>query len=59
MEYTTFFWRISMEDKEKFKSKKWPEDVGATLICYEETTKEEKEKNKKEFDEILKERGIK
>lgn len=48
-----------MEDKEKFKSKKWHEDVGATLICHEETTKEEKEKNKKKLDEILKERGIK
>ena len=48
-----------MEDKEKFKSKRWHENVGAVLVCHEETSEEEKEKSKKEFDKILKDRGIK
>lgn len=47
-----------MEDKEKFKSKRWHEDIGAKLICHEETTKEEKEKNKKELENILRRRNI-
>ena len=47
-----------MEDKEKFKSKRWHEGVGAKLICHEETTKEEKEKNKKELENILRRRNI-
>lgn len=48
-----------MENKEKFKSKRWHEDVGAVAVGYEETTIEEQEKSKKEFDKILKDRGIK
>lgn len=50
-----------MDNKKLFKSPRWNEDVGAVSISigYEKMTKEQKEKNKKEFDKILKERGIK
>lgn len=49
-----------MENKKKlFTDKRWHEDVGTVVVGYEKSTEEEKEKSKKEFDKILKERGIK
>lgn len=47
-----------MENKEKFKSKRWHEDVGARIVGHEETTEDEKNKGKKELENILRERKI-
>lgn len=48
-----------MDNKELFKSPRWSEDVGAVSIGHEEMSEKQKERNKKEFDKILKEKGIK
>ncbi len=60
-----------MNKKELFKSPRWHEDVGAVEIKEEDmteemkkrmkewNTKEAREKSKKEFDKILKDKGIK
>lgn len=60
-----------MDKKELYKSSRWHEDVGAIRVKEEDmteemkkrkkelTSKEGREKSKKEFDKILRERGIK
>lgn len=48
-----------MKNDKLFKSPRWNENVGAVSIGHKEFTKEEKEKNKIEFDKILIEKGIK
>ena len=50
---------MEKDKKELFTSPRWHEDVGAVSVGHEKMTKEEKEKAKKEFDKILRERGIK
>lgn len=50
---------MEKDKKELFTSYRWHEDVGAVSIGHEEITKEEKKEAKKQFDKILKERGIK
>lgn len=45
--------------EEPFTSYRWHEDVGAKAVGYEESTEEEKEESKKQFDKILKDRDIK
>ncbi|MCI9247487.1 MAG: hypothetical protein HFJ30_10430 [Clostridia bacterium] len=47
------------EGNKPFQSHRWNEDVGAKAVGYKKSSKEEKEKSKKEFDKILKDRGIK
>lgn len=47
-----------MENKEKFKGKRWHEDVGARIVGHEETTENEKNKSKKELENILRKRKI-
>lgn len=60
-----------MNKEELYKAPRWHEDVGAVRVKEEEmteemkrkrkelTSKEGREKSKKEFDKILRERGIK
>lgn len=47
------------EKKNPFQSYRWHEDVGDKVVGHEESSKEERETAKKEFDKILKDRGIK
>jgi len=60
-----------MNKKDLYKAPRWHEDVGAVMIKEEDmteemkrrykelTSKEGRTKSKKEFDKILRERGIK
>lgn len=60
-----------MDKKDLYKAPRWSEDVGAVRVKEEDmteemkrrrkelTSKEGRAKSKKEFDKILKERGIK
>ena len=47
------------EEINPFQSYRWHVDVGAKVVRHEESSKEEREAAKKEFDKILKDRGIK
>lgn len=47
------------EENNPFQSYRWHEDVGAKVVRHEESSKEEREAAKKEFDKILKDRGMK
>lgn len=50
---------MEKDKKELFTSPRWHEDVGAVSVGREEMTKEEREEAKRQFDKILRERGIK
>lgn len=41
------------EENNPFQSYRWHEDVGAKVVRHEESSKEEREAAKKEFDKIL------
>ncbi len=47
------------EGDKPFQSHRWHEDVGAKAVGYKKSSKEEREESKKEFDKILRDRGIK